>query len=41
MNKFVVQPFYGVKNYYEYGDWLIEQSKTIAELQVKNQPEVL
>lgn len=39
MNKFVVQPFYDEKNYYEYGDWLIEQSKTIAELQVKNKPE--
>lgn len=39
MNKFVVQPFYDEKNYYEYGDRLIEQSKTIAELQVKNKPE--
>ena len=39
MDKFVAQPFYGGKNYFEYADWLIEQSKTIAELQVKYKPE--
>lgn len=39
MDKFVTQPFYGGKNYFEYADWLIEQSKTIADLQVKFKPE--
>lgn len=39
MNKFALQPFYGEKHYLEYADWLIDQSKTVAELQVKYRPE--
>lgn len=39
MAKFTSQPFYDGKNYLEYANWLIEQSKSIADLQLQYKPE--
>ena len=33
MNKFASQPFCRNMNYYEFGDWIIDKSKEIADLQ--------
>ena len=39
MDKFSTQPYYLDKNYFQYADWLIEQSKEMADLLMRSKPE--
>ena len=39
MGNFSKEPFYDGKNYYEFGNWIINTANDVAELHVANKPE--